>query len=420
MSGFSSRQLKKLAQPLNSNQIYTRYRDGKTLSYIPGWLAISQANAVFGHAGWDRQTIQLERLYERSSQDGISCCYLARVRVVVRAGETAVTREATGFGTGTCRIAADAHEIALKTAETDATKRALATFGNRFGLFLYQGTKSQPTALPPVRVAGFALIAPDGATIAESLSGEAFATGMRQMIEKLDTPKVLDDLIHRNDASLTRLEYDCPHLVSRSNRHYAAILRNLASTKRNAKAGTASELTPAAETECPSIGNPESRTSLFLNQELMDSENIQSDQLGGQKSPAQKATPHEEPTAPVGLASLSSSLIGNGSQSKTSKLAYRSERRVRNKQHLLYVAGRPCVICGESPCHAHHITFAQSRGLALKVSDEFTVPLCVVHHNHVHQYRPEIAWWRNQGLDPLTIAAQLWCDTLRRATEITQ
>ena len=30
-----------------------------------------------------------------------------------------------------------AHEIALKAAETDATKRALATFGNPFGLALY-------------------------------------------------------------------------------------------------------------------------------------------------------------------------------------------------------------------------------------------------------------------------------------------
>ena len=31
----------------------------------------------------------------------------------------------------------DAHERALKAAETDATKRALVTFGGRFGLMLY-------------------------------------------------------------------------------------------------------------------------------------------------------------------------------------------------------------------------------------------------------------------------------------------
>src|SRR5262249_30224790 len=33
--------------------------------------------------------------------------------------------------------AGQAHELALKGAETDATKRALATFGNPFGLALY-------------------------------------------------------------------------------------------------------------------------------------------------------------------------------------------------------------------------------------------------------------------------------------------
>jgi len=38
----------------------------------------------------------------------------------------------------------------------------------------------------------------------------------------------------------------------------------------------------------------------------------------------------------------------------------------------------------DSPCHAHHLAFAQARGLSLKVSDEFTVPLYVIHHNALH------------------------------------
>src|SRR5262245_15897946 len=45
------------------------------------------------------------------------------------------------FATGSCEAnaatAGQAHELALKGAETDATKRALATFGNPFGLALY-------------------------------------------------------------------------------------------------------------------------------------------------------------------------------------------------------------------------------------------------------------------------------------------
>jgi hypothetical protein len=68
-----------------------------------------------------------------------------------------------------------------------------------------------------------------------------------------------------------------------------------------------------------------------------------------------------------------------------SLLAIGSPRRIRNKIHLRNVAAKPCLICEEVPCHAHHVTFAQPRGLSVKVSDEYTVPLCATHHNEVHR-----------------------------------
>jgi hypothetical protein len=89
-----------------------------------------------------------------------------------------------------------------------------------------------------------------------------------------------------------------------------------------------------------------------------------------------------------------------------------SPRRIRNKAHLGNVAAKPCLICETIPCHAHHITFAQPRGLSVKVSDEYTVPLCALHHNEVHRFRPEEAWWRKYGIDPLLAARGLWQDTL--------
>src|SRR5262245_64004157 len=42
-----------------------------------------------------------------------------------------------------------AHEIALKAAETDGTKRALATFGNPFGLALYDKDRAGVTRPSP-------------------------------------------------------------------------------------------------------------------------------------------------------------------------------------------------------------------------------------------------------------------------------
>ena len=66
-----------------------------------------------------------------------AAAYTAKVRVSVRAGDMMIVREGSGTGEAKASTPGQAHELALKGAETDATKRALATFGNPFGLALY-------------------------------------------------------------------------------------------------------------------------------------------------------------------------------------------------------------------------------------------------------------------------------------------
>jgi hypothetical protein len=83
-------------------------------------------------------------------------------------------------------------------------------------------------------------------------------------------------------------------------------------------------------------------------------------------------------------------------------------RRYRDKAHLKFVASRPCLICGCRPSDPHHLRFAQVRALGRKVSDEFTVPLCRLHHRELHRSRNESLWWRKLGIDSIKIAAQLW------------
>ena len=53
-------------------------------------------------------------------------------------------------------------------------------------------------------------------------------------------------------------------------------------------------------------------------------------------------------------------------------------------------------------------TYAQPRGLALKVSDEFTVPLCAIHHAGIHATSDERKRWLEQKIDPRKTAAELW------------
>jgi hypothetical protein len=82
--------------------------------------------------------------------------------------------------------------------------------------------------------------------------------------------------------------------------------------------------------------------------------------------------------------------------------------RLRDKEHCKLVASQPCVICGRMPTEAHHIRFAQPRALGRKVSDEYTVPVCRLHHRELHDYGDEVSWWAGVGIDPLPIALELW------------
>jgi ERF superfamily len=94
-----------------------------------------------------------------------------------------------------------------------------------------------------------------------------------------------------------------------------------------------------------------------------------------------------------------------------SVLAVGAPRRYRNKAHLRFVAGQACLICARKPSDPHHLRFMQPRALGRKVSDEFTVPLCRVHHRAVHRSSNEPAWWKGAGVDPIKIARKLWRET---------
>jgi ERF superfamily/YqaJ-like viral recombinase domain len=92
-------------------------------------------------------------------------------------------------------------------------------------------------------------------------------------------------------------------------------------------------------------------------------------------------------------------------------LTYPEPRRIRDRDHVRFVAQQPCLVCGRQPCDPHHLRFAQSRALSRKASDEYTVPLCRGHHREVHRHGDEAAWWKVTGLDPIVTARRLWVQT---------
>ena len=110
---------------------------GKYGSYIEGWHAIAEANRIFGHDGWSYTLDSLQLTNASMTGDMHHVGYLAQVTVTV--GDT--SRGDVGHGQGHGRSEGDAHDSAAKEAVTDALKRALRSYGNPFGLALYD--KSQ-------------------------------------------------------------------------------------------------------------------------------------------------------------------------------------------------------------------------------------------------------------------------------------
>jgi hypothetical protein len=94
-----------------------------------------------------------------------------------------------------------------------------------------------------------------------------------------------------------------------------------------------------------------------------------------------------------------------------SELTHPEPRRIRDREHVRFVAKQPCLICGRKPSDPHHLRSGQHRALGRKVSDEFTVPLCRGHHREVHRRGDEAAWWQNTGMDPAAAARALWLKT---------
>ena len=309
--GFSAKQTKALKRDLDRRHIRTREANGRELSYIEGWYAVTEANRIFGFDGWNRETLESRCVLARENRGSFLAVYIARVRITVHADGATIIREGHGTGEGRGTSPGEAHDFALKAAETDGTKRALATFGKPFGLALYGSGKTSPSL-------------------------ETSASG----------PKPADF------GQEVRFARDDTTPIPRPSRYYGR------------------------------------------RQDLVTRDRAQLRKLGAQASADASLVPSAPDLLPARI--------------DKSVLTIAEPKRLRDKAHLRFVASQPCLICGRQPSDPHHLRFAQPRALGLKVSDEFTVPLCRGHHRQLHQAGDEAAWWGNLDINALEIAKGLW------------
>ena len=116
---------------------------GKFGDYVDGYHVISEANRIFGNGGWSYEITRLQEAHRATVQtargEQFRCSYLCTVKVTV--GDTFKEGSAVGMGSGKPENMGDVIESAVKEAETDALKRALRTYGNTFGLALYDKSR---------------------------------------------------------------------------------------------------------------------------------------------------------------------------------------------------------------------------------------------------------------------------------------
>jgi DNA recombination protein Rad52 len=205
-----------LSAPLDRANVRQREQGRSRVSYLEGWQVIAEANRIFGFDGWERCTLisrcvaEHERPIGRDRKSGWGVTYTARVRITVSAGNRTLIREGSGAGHGIDADKGLAHESALKEAETDATKRALMTFGNPFGLALYDKQQRQVSDAKPVVTAKTTHASPQQETALEPTAItalqerikalaparlEAFSKGFRTAFQVPDAQPSLAGLI---------------------------------------------------------------------------------------------------------------------------------------------------------------------------------------------------------------------------------
>src|SRR5262249_50531634 len=123
-----------------------------------------------------------------------------------------VTREGSGACEASAATAGQAHELALKGAETDATKRA--PFGNPFGLALYdpeQNGVRKPRTINEDQRGPRPLRSATGSVIGSHGAANAFLEALRREMSDAGDIEVLYDIWEQNIDTLRALHQHTKH-----------------------------------------------------------------------------------------------------------------------------------------------------------------------------------------------------------------
>ena len=163
----TNEQYEQLLKPLNASRVAQRNQAGISLSYLEAWDVKAHLIRIFGFGGWSADVLSADLAFEEKDEKGRwNVGYKVVMRLRIHADDfsedTTYTEAAVGSSTQPQR--GEAHDMAIKTAESDALKRAAINLGTQFGLSLYDnGNRSdvvKKTLVPPLGHAAIEETAP--------------------------------------------------------------------------------------------------------------------------------------------------------------------------------------------------------------------------------------------------------------------
>jgi recombination DNA repair RAD52 pathway protein len=130
-------QQEQLLKPLNESRVAKRSGGGgRQLSYLEAWDVKAHLIRIFGFGGWSAEVIQSEQVFEEKTEKGQwNVAWKVTLKLDIHATGAVYTEACVGSATLPQR--GEAHDMAIKTAESDALKRAAINLGTQFGLSLY-------------------------------------------------------------------------------------------------------------------------------------------------------------------------------------------------------------------------------------------------------------------------------------------
>ena len=142
-----------LLKPINPARVG---KDGKGFPHLEAWDVRRVLIGIFGFGNWSADITAMELIFEEKIGDGPkprwTVAYRAQCQLRIHT-LTTYTEWAAGDATN-YPSRADAHDQAMKTAESQAFKRCAVNLGDQFGLSLYDGGSREQSIKATLDMAG--------------------------------------------------------------------------------------------------------------------------------------------------------------------------------------------------------------------------------------------------------------------------